>query len=135
MKAYVAAGHHVYMEKGAGVGSGFSDDEYMHAGASLIDNAADVWHLVDMMVKVKEPLECEYPLFHDGLILYTYLHLAADDAVTQLMSKGYIKRTGKKDRIYQVTAEGYSIADAFRNQNNLDPSKEPSEILAEFGDV
>ena len=60
------AGHHVYMEKGAGVGSGFSDDEYMHAGASLIDNAADVWHLVDMMVKVKEPLECEYPLFREG---------------------------------------------------------------------
>ena len=53
VKAYVAAGHHVYMEKGAGVGSGFSDNEYVDAGASLIDNAADVWHLVDMMVKVK----------------------------------------------------------------------------------
>ena len=66
VKAYVAEGHHVYMEKGAGIGSGFSDDEYMHAGASLIDNAADVWHLVDMMVKVKEPLECEYPLFREG---------------------------------------------------------------------
>ncbi|MBP3913851.1 MAG: alanine dehydrogenase [Lachnospiraceae bacterium] len=78
VSAYVAAGHHVYMEKGAGVGSGFSDNEYVDAGASLIDNAADVWHLVDMMVKVKEPLEEEYDLMHDGLILYTYLHLAAD---------------------------------------------------------
>lgn len=58
-----------------------------------------------------------------------------DDAVTQLMSKGYIKRTGKKDRIYQVTAEGYSIADAFREQNNLDPSKDPNDILAEFGEL
>ena len=53
VKAYVAAGHHVYMEKGAGIGSGFTDNEYVDAGASLIDNAADVWHLVDMMVKVK----------------------------------------------------------------------------------
>ena len=74
VKAYIAAGHHVYIEKGAGLGSGFSDNEYVDAGASLIDNAADVWHLVDMMVKVKEPLESEYPLFREGLILYTYLH-------------------------------------------------------------
>ena len=78
VRAYIAAGHHVYMEMGAGIVSGFSDAEYMAAGASLIDNAADVWHLSDMMVKVKEPLPCEYPLFHEGLILYTYLHLAAD---------------------------------------------------------
>ncbi len=91
VKAYVAAGHHVYMEKGAGVGSGFSDNEYVDAGASLIDNAADVWHLVDMMVKVKEPLEEEYPLFHDGLILYTYLHLAADKEQMDALLKGKVK--------------------------------------------
>ena len=78
VKAYVAAGHHVYIEKGAGIGSGFTDNEYVDAGASLIDNPADVWHLVDMMVKVKEPLEEEYSLFRPGLILFTYLHLAAD---------------------------------------------------------
>lgn len=59
VKAYVAAGHHVYIEKSAGIGSGFTDNEYMDLGASLIDNAADVWHLVDMMVKVKELLEEE----------------------------------------------------------------------------
>ena len=91
VRSYVTAGHHVYMEKGAGVGSGFSDDEYMHAGASLIDNAADVWHLVDMMVKVKEPLEEEYPFFHDGLILYTYLHLAADKEQTDALLAGKVK--------------------------------------------
>ena len=91
VRAYVAAGHHVYMEKGAGVGSGFSDNEYVDAGASLIDNAADVWHLVDMMVKVKEPLEEEYPLFHDGLILYTYLHLAADKGQMDALLKGKVK--------------------------------------------
>ncbi len=91
VRAYVAAGHHVYMEKGAGAGSGFTDNEYVDAGASLIDNAADVWHLVDMMVKVKEPLEEEYPLFHDGLILYTYLHLAADPGQLDALLAGKVK--------------------------------------------
>ena len=91
VKAYVAAGHHVYMEKGAGVGSGFSDNEYVDAGASLIDNAADVWHLVDMMIKVKEPLPCEYPLFHEGLVLYTYLHLAADREQADALLAGRVK--------------------------------------------
>ena len=91
VRAYVAHGHHVYMEMGAGVGSGFSDAEYVEAGASLIDNAADVWHLVDMMIKVKEPLEEEYPLFHDGLILYTYLHLAADKGQMDALLAGKVK--------------------------------------------
>ena len=91
VRAYVAAGHHVYMEKGAGVGSGFSDNEYIDAGASLIDNAADIWALVDMMVKVKEPLPEEYPLFREGLILYTYLHLAADREQTDALLAGKVK--------------------------------------------
>ena len=91
VRDYVAAGHHVYMERGAGVGSGFSDNEYVDAGASLIDNAADVWHLVDMMVKVKEPLPSEYKLFHEGLILYTYLHLAADKEQTDALLAGKVK--------------------------------------------
>ncbi len=91
VRAYVSAGHHVYIEKGAGVGSGFADTEYVEAGASLIDNAADIWHLADMMVKVKEPLECEYPLFHEGLILYTYLHLAADRQQTDALLAGRVK--------------------------------------------
>ncbi len=91
VKAYVAAGHHVYIEKGAGIGSGFSDNEYVNAGASLIEDPADVWRLVDMMVKVKEPLPEEYPLFHDGLILYTYLHLAADKGQTDALLAGKVK--------------------------------------------
>ena len=91
VRDYVAAGHHVYMERGAGVGSGFSDNEYVDAGASIIDNAADVWHLVDMMVKVKEPLASEYGLFREGLILYTYLHLAADKEQTDALLKGKVK--------------------------------------------
>ena len=89
--AYVNAGHHVYIEKGAGIGSGFTDNEYVDAGASLIDNAKEVWDLVDMIIKVKEPLEEEYELFHDGLILYTYLHLAADKEQTDALLKGKVK--------------------------------------------
>ncbi len=89
--SYVAAGHEVYIEKGAGVGSGFADDEYVKAGAKMIDNAADVWGAVDMMVKVKEPLEEEYGFFREGLILYTYLHLAADEKQMDALLDGKVK--------------------------------------------
>ena len=91
VRAYVDNGHHVYIEKGAGIGSGFADSEYVDAGASLLDNAAEVWGLVDMMVKVKEPLPSEYPLFREGLILYTYLHLAADKEQTEALLNGKVK--------------------------------------------
>ena len=91
VKSYVAAGHHVYVEMGAGVGSGFADEEYVAAGASLLEDPAEIWQLVDMMVKVKEPLPCEYPLFHDGLILYTYLHLAADKQQMDALLDGKVK--------------------------------------------
>ena len=91
VRAYFQAGHQVYIEKSAGEGSGFTDSEYVNAGASLMDNPADIWHLVDMMVKVKEPLESEYSLFHDGLILYTYLHLAADRQQTDALLTGKVK--------------------------------------------
>ncbi len=101
VRAYVSAGHHVYMEKNAGAGSGFSDTEYVNAGASLIDNAADVWHLVDMMIKVKEPLEEEYPLFHEGLIIYTYLHLAADKQQLDALLAGKVKAVA-----YETIQEG-----------------------------
>lgn len=78
VKSYVSAGHTVLIEKGAGVGSGFKDEEYEAAGAQMVDEAKDVWAAVDMMVKVKEPLPEEYPYFREGLVLYTYFHLAAD---------------------------------------------------------
>ena len=91
VRSYVAAGHEVLVEAGAGIGSGFDNDEYKAAGASVISGAAEVWKRADMMVKVKEPLESEYPLFHDGLILYTYLHLAADKEQTEALLKGKVK--------------------------------------------
>ncbi len=91
VRAYVNAGHQVYIEKGAGEGSCFADSEYANAGAQLLDSAGEVWGLVDMMIKVKEPLEEEYKFFREGLILYTYLHLAADQAQTDALLKGKVK--------------------------------------------
>ncbi len=91
VKAYVAAGHLVYIEKDAGAGSGFSDAEYAAAGASIIPCVAEVWNLSDMIVKVKEPLEPEYALFHEGLILFTYLHLAPDRPQTDALLSGRVK--------------------------------------------
>ena len=91
VKSYVNAGHDVYIEKGAGEGSGFLDAEYEAAGAKMIDTAKEVWDTVEMMIKVKEPLPEEYPLFHEGLILYTYLHLAADKPQTDALLDGKVK--------------------------------------------
>ncbi len=72
-----AAGHEVYVESGAGTGSGFSDESYAGTGANILAAAADVWATADMILKVKEPLPSEYGYFREGLILFTYLHLAA----------------------------------------------------------
>lgn len=85
VKDYVAANHEVFIEKDAGIGSGFNDEEYSEAGATIIDNAKEIWDKVEMMVKVKEPLEEEYKYFHEGLILYTYLHLAADEKLANAL--------------------------------------------------
>ena len=91
VRAYIDAGHEVYIEKCAGAGSGFADSEYISAGAAIVDSAKDVWNLVDMMIKVKEPLEEEYKYFREGLILYTYLHLAADEQQMDALLDGKVK--------------------------------------------
>lgn len=84
---YIQAGHTVLVEKGAGVGSGYTDEEYAEAGATLMDDVKAVW-AADMVVKVKEPVESEYPYFHEGMILYTYLHLADNEPLThELLNK------------------------------------------------
>ena len=88
---YVAAGHTVLVEQGAGIGSGFADQEYVDAGAKILENAADVWKQADMIVKVKEPLECEYQYFREGLIIYTYLHLADNKPLTDAMLEKKVK--------------------------------------------
>ncbi|WLR51362.1 alanine dehydrogenase [Bacillus tianshenii] len=85
------AGHEVLIEKDAGVGSGFTNEAYEIAGAKIIDLAADVWAQAEMVMKVKEPLEEEYGYFREGLILFTYLHLAAEASLAKaLKEKGVI---------------------------------------------
>jgi alanine dehydrogenase len=80
--ALVAHHHRIFVEKGAGEGSGFTDQEYQKAGAILVDKKEDLWNEADMIIKVKEPLEPEVPLMKAGQILFTYLHLAADRGLT-----------------------------------------------------
>ncbi|MEH7501773.1 alanine dehydrogenase [Neobacillus drentensis] len=89
--SFLSAGHTVLMEKDAGIGSGFTNDDYAKAGAEIIDSAEQVWTKADMIMKVKEPLSSEYKYFRPGLILFTYLHLAAEPALAQaLKDKGVI---------------------------------------------
>ena len=83
--ALVREGHKVLVEKWAGVGSGFSDESYVSAGAGIIDTAAEVFQSSDMIVKVKEPQSSEYNLFKEGQILFTYLHLAPEPELTRAL--------------------------------------------------
>ena len=78
-------GHKVLIEKSAGVGSGFSDDDYKKAGADIAADAAKVWAEAEMIVKVKEPIEPEYKLMRKGQVLFTYLHLAASRPCTDAL--------------------------------------------------
>ncbi len=91
VKALVDAGHKVMVEASAGAGSSMPDDEYKHAGAEVVGSARDVWMRADMVVKVKEPIAQEIAYFRDGLVLFTYLHLAPIPDLTQsLLSKNVI---------------------------------------------
>jgi alanine dehydrogenase len=78
VNAYVQAGHKVYIEQEAGLGSAITDNEYRAAGAELLSGAGEVWSMADMIVKVKEPLETEYGLMRENQLVYTYFHFAAN---------------------------------------------------------
>ena len=71
-------GHDVHVQRGAGLGSQISDEEYLAAGAKLLETADDVWGAADLVLKVKEPVAEEYSRMREGQTLFTYLHLAAD---------------------------------------------------------
>ncbi|NYF15973.1 alanine dehydrogenase [Microbacterium sp. AK009] len=79
----VVAGHDVVVQRGAGAGSSMPDAEYEEAGAILLDDAAEVWDRAELLLKVKEPTAEEYRHFRDDLVLFTYLHLAADRPLTE----------------------------------------------------
>jgi alanine dehydrogenase len=85
--AYVVAGHQVLVEKNAGVGAGISNEDYINAGAEIIDLADEIWQRSDLIQKVKEPIEIEYERMRKGQILFTYLHLAANKACTEAVMK------------------------------------------------
>lgn len=78
------AGHEVFIETGAGLGSGFIDGDYAQAGAKIVQTAEEAWSM-EMVMKVKEPLQSEYKYFREGLILFTYLHLAAEPELTKAL--------------------------------------------------
>ena len=91
VQALTLAGHTVFIETGAGQGSMITDAAYAAAGATMLPNAADVWTQAEMVVKVKEPLQKEFCYFRKDLVLFTYLHLAAEAPLTDaLMDSGVV---------------------------------------------
>lgn len=78
-------GHSVFVEKSAGEGSGFSDEDYANSGAEILDEASEIYRRADMIMKVKEPLPVEYGLIHEGQIVFTYFHFAASLDLTKAM--------------------------------------------------
>ncbi|HBZ57433.1 MAG TPA: alanine dehydrogenase [Syntrophobacteraceae bacterium] len=85
VRAFVAHGHTVLVEQGAGTGAGIADDEYRLAGARILPGAVEVFAQAEMVMKVKEPLRAEYDYLRPGLILFTYLHLAPAPELTRVL--------------------------------------------------
>ena len=79
----VGGGHTVYIEKGAGLGSGFSDEQFVAAGGRILDSAEEVWAKAEMIMKVKEPIASEWPRMRNGQVIYTYFHFAAAEELTR----------------------------------------------------
>lgn len=87
VSAFVKNGHKVFVQSTAGLGSGFSDDEYKKAGATLLKTIAEVYKKAEMIVKVKEPIKEEYALIREGQLLFTYFHFASYEPLTKAMIK------------------------------------------------
>lgn len=116
--ALVKAGHQLLVEENAGVGSGFTNEDYVAAGATISNNASDVWNRADMIMKVKEPLPEEYGYFRKGLILFTYLHLAAEPS----LAKALVEK--------EVTAIAYETVEVNRTLPLLTPMSEVAGRMA-----
>lgn len=80
-------GHTVLVEKGAGLGSGIYDDQYVQAGGKIVNRAGEVFENADLLVKVKEPLPDEFPMLHEGQVIFTYFHFAANSELTREMMR------------------------------------------------
>jgi alanine dehydrogenase len=103
----VAHGHEVLVQSGAGIGSSIEDVEYAAAGAKLLDSADEVWGGADLVLKVKEPIAEEYHRLRDGLVVFTYLHLAADKTLTEELLKS--KTTGIAYETVQLPSGGLPL--------------------------
>lgn len=111
-------GHTILVQTGAGIGSGFSDQQFRNSGAKIISLAKEIWKKSDLILKVKEPLPKEYPYFRPGLILFTFLHLANQPRLITALKKS------------RITAIGYeTISD---DQNHLPLLKPMSEIAGKL---
>jgi alanine dehydrogenase len=108
----IKRGHEVVVERGAGVGSGYPDADYDQAGAMLVSDHGTVFEKADLVVKVKEPQPSEFPLLRSGQILFTYLHLAANAALTEALIKS------------GVTALAYETVEVNRRLPLLEPMSE-----------
>src|SRR5215208_1113284 len=119
VREYLAQGHEVIVEQGAGLGIGASDDIYRSAGAAIVDTAAEIFATADMVVKVKEPQPAEWRQLRENQILFTYLHLAPDVAQTKgLLASG-------------CTAIAYeTVTDAHGGLPLLEPMSEVAGRLA-----
>lgn len=102
--AYVSAGHEVFIEKGAGLGSACTDEEYAAAGAKILPTADAVWATADMIVKVKEPMPSEYAKMRENQLVYTYFHFAADEGLTKACLERKIIGLA-----YETVAEGRAL--------------------------
>jgi alanine dehydrogenase len=91
VKQLVKEGHTVYVQKDAGLGSRISNENYLEAGAQILDTAKEIYAKADMIIKVKEPLPDEYDLLRENQILYTYLHLAAEPKLTKVLCERKVK--------------------------------------------
>ena len=85
VKLLKSAGHKILIEKNAGIGAGVNDIDFENAGATILSSAEEVWQQADMIIKVKEPIPSEYPLIRQNQILFTFLHLAADKKLAQVL--------------------------------------------------
>jgi len=108
----IGCGHEVFVERSAGVGAGYPDSEYEHAGATLADSHAAVFEKADLVVKVKEPLPSEFDLLRSGQVLFTYLHLAASRPLMETLMKS------------GVTALAYETVEWNRRLPLLEPMSE-----------
>lgn len=114
----VNGGHELFIEAGAGEGSGFTDHEYKAAGATIMATPEETWQVAEMILKVKEPLESEYGYFRDGLILFTYLHLAAEPKLAKALAES------------RVTAIAYETVEVNRTLPLLTPMSEVAGRMA-----